>query len=561
MDNNKILCILRVSTNVQDLNSQKSDMLSFITSKGYREEDIEWIESKGASARKANKKYLDFIQSIKDKTGGENGIKTVFIWHLNRLGRIKYYLTMMEHYFVQNGIQMYVKNGFDMPLLDSHGKETLGASIAFSVYASMIEIETSEMIEKMKRGKHENTRIGKYNGGKIHYGYSVDENGKLIINKEESELIKLLFKLYSSGEYSTTSLTKELQLRGYKVRGKNITLHFINSMLKSTAFIGFTEWNGIKRPYPKIISISLFNDVQQRLTNNHKGDITRASKHIHIASKLIICPNCGRKWYANSRSYVCIGHKYHKSELVGYDICDNNNSISVEWLDTAVLQVSKVLELDYIRNFTSEKKDEISRNIEINRQKIESLKDKISGLEDKKSKINELYVEGDYSKLQRDKKISILKEEENLYSSEILKLEDDNQRMEKIKEEYVVKNSLLNGELTFDITPGAEMIPNGGIKNHMEEKYNITHKHIKSVVVSEIDYDFKTQKLITITSIMGDVYRMMFIPKSKLIDKKSGRPVKLYLEVDGEFKPLLLTPETVYPQFFFLDKEKDLGTH
>ena len=44
-----ILCVIRTSTEEQETASQKKDMLEFCISRGFKEEDIEWIEVAGAS--------------------------------------------------------------------------------------------------------------------------------------------------------------------------------------------------------------------------------------------------------------------------------------------------------------------------------------------------------------------------------------------------------------------------------------------------------------------------------------------------------------------------------
>ena len=54
----KILAVIRESTDHQDTESQKREMGDFCIFKGFQEEDIVYIESAGASDRKANKKYL-----------------------------------------------------------------------------------------------------------------------------------------------------------------------------------------------------------------------------------------------------------------------------------------------------------------------------------------------------------------------------------------------------------------------------------------------------------------------------------------------------------------------
>ena len=84
----KILCVLRVSTDQQEIDSQKSDMLNFLTSK-YSEDEIEWLEAEGASAIKVDAKYLQMLDTIKSTISNSTTIKAVAFWSLNRLGRKK----------------------------------------------------------------------------------------------------------------------------------------------------------------------------------------------------------------------------------------------------------------------------------------------------------------------------------------------------------------------------------------------------------------------------------------------------------------------------------------
>ena len=52
-------------------------------------------------------------------------------------------------------------------------------------------------------------------GGKIKLGYKVSEDGYWEIDEEDSKLIRLIFDMYISGEYSLAELGKELKSRGY----------------------------------------------------------------------------------------------------------------------------------------------------------------------------------------------------------------------------------------------------------------------------------------------------------------------------------------------------------
>ena len=69
----KILCIIRTSTVQQELISQHNEMNDYCISLGYSSEQIVFVESAGASARKLNEKYLQFIDQIK--------FPCLILWH------------------------------------------------------------------------------------------------------------------------------------------------------------------------------------------------------------------------------------------------------------------------------------------------------------------------------------------------------------------------------------------------------------------------------------------------------------------------------------------------
>lgn len=50
---------------------------------------------------------------------------------------------------------------------------------------------------------------------KKYYGYDKDKNGELVINKEQAEVVKLIFDLYLGGK-SILGIVKELKERSIK---------------------------------------------------------------------------------------------------------------------------------------------------------------------------------------------------------------------------------------------------------------------------------------------------------------------------------------------------------
>lgn len=301
----KVLCVIRESSIRQEVESQKMNMIPFILSKGFREEEIEWLEVQGASAIKANDVYLNYLEEIKERS---MEVGCVAFWHLNRLGRQKKYITMMEAFFKSNKIQVYIKNP-DITLLDENGKEKFEASLAFSIFAVMVESETEEMLGKFKRGKELNKREGRYNGGAVPLGFKVEDR-RVVVDPKTAPLIKSLYHMYID-KMTIQFIYEWLMGNGHKV--VKTTIHKM-----------------IKNPiYKEIVDEETWNEAQRVIAENTKrGKFTKK----RYASNLIKCPTCGRNYtLRNERSWVCCGHT---DMYKGTDkFCDNSLTIHANHMD------------------------------------------------------------------------------------------------------------------------------------------------------------------------------------------------------------------------------------
>ncbi len=517
-----VIALIRTSTEAQEVESQEKELKQFIIDDDISEDNIIVVGGAGASAIKVDEAYQQNMNEVY-RLIDEGNITAVYAWAVDRIGRNEEVLMAFKNRLLKNGVNIIIKNP-SLRLIDEDGSVNSGIEIAFTLFATIAKQEMENKKARFKRAKKRNTEQGKYNGGRIHYGYTVDKDGKIVIDTEEAEVIRLLYDLYSTGDYSIATIKDELNSRGYKIRGKSVSDHFISNMLHTTAFIGYTEFKGAKRSYDRIISDETYNKVQQVMMNNFKGDITKKTKHVYLASKLIICPECGRHWFATNRSYTCIGHRKYG--------CSNGESISVEWVDVAAWHVAKSCEMEYIYNFTADKAEEARNQIEINNQKIRTIQDKINKVDARKQRINNLYIMGEISGEEQKKHSAKLKSDIAEYQKQIVSLEEDNMK--------------LNDVATFD--PEGTLIrlgrlPISGVYENAEEAYKICHKHIKNITIENYEYKNKVQKLITITTVMGVVKRFLYVPKSKV--KNHGRIIKLFVENDGEFSPLIADKDFV----------------
>lgn len=524
----KVIAIIRTSTIQQEVEAQKNELVNYIMNDGVLEKNIIIVGGAGASAIKVDEAYKKNMQTVYDliETGE---IKSVYAWAIDRIGRNEEILFSFKNYLVKHGVQLVIKNP-SLRLLNEDGTVNNGVELAFSLYATMAKQEMLNKKERFARTKKRNTETGKFNGGILPFGYDVDHNNNIIINEDESNTIKLIFNLYNSGEFSTTSLAKELQNRGITNRDKVIRQSFIYYVLTNTAYIGYSLCDGIKRPYPVIISTALFNAVQNRLKGNKSGDITKQSKHISLCAKLIVCQNCGAKYFYHADNYEC---PYNSNSANRDERCDSIK-IASKWVDIAALAVAKTCELDFILNNAKNKAEEAAETIEVNNQKISVLKDKINGIEDRKKRVADNYEFGLIDEVEMRQNAFKIKEDLRQYNNQIAALKEENERLKVLVNETDDGILIRTGRLTVS-----------GINENVEFNYKLTHKHIKKITVEKYAHNGKMQRLITITTIMGDVFEWLYMPKCRII--KNGFQQKLFYKKDDEFINYVGNENLVHP--------------
>lgn len=500
----KILGVVRASTDHQEIISQKQELATYIISNGFNEAEIEWLEVQGASARKANKEYLDLLQSIKDHIMLSDTIKSVAFWHLNRLGRIDTYLIDMKNWFIENKIQVYVKNP-SLTLLDPDGKVNAGAEIAWGVYATMVKQETQEMFAKIARGKNRNKENGIYNGGTVLFGCKVDPITKKVIpNNEEIEVLHILFTEYSKNKLSTYLLAKEMNDRGITQRGKKITGQWVQRILTTTAM-------------RSIVGEELYDLVQSIVRSRN---VNRKTKHIHIAGGLVRCPLCGCRMFAESKGYKCYNH-YNQNRNDTSISCSFTAKLSTKIIDNLAFEIAMVGYADYMSVSNQEALEEYQNELMVNRQKIEENKRRLEKLDSKRERIKSLYVDGDITKKEYDKmKLSVKSENESLLEDNDFlgqKIIDLQLRIQGIKDSGDFDRILkaFNDKDVFD----------------EKEAYDVVHKFINTITFYKIKNGLYH---ITITDIKGYEWKFKYLPYDKkgneLYDITGGVEVRYKLK-------------------------------
>lgn len=436
----RVLAIVRASTERQEIVSQHNDMVAFASKKGFKENEIEWIEVKGASARKLNKKYLQMIEDIKNTITNNPTLNTVIAFHLNRLGRVASKLTEMMEWFTEHKIQVLIENP-SITLLNDDLTRNAAAEITWSIFATMVKFDTDEMFDKYTRGKKHNASIGKFNGGqKVRYGYKLDANNYYIIDKESAEQIVMIYEMYASRKYSYYTLIAELESRGIKrTDGISYRLEFLRDMLSNECYCGVANKKFLNRVYPQIISKELFEKCKQVRKENNTSQV-RHSKKVHLGAMIWKCNNCGYYLTSSCGFYHCSHHynKYAYSDIENR--CSMTRTFCEKYVDLMLWEVAFHKHLDFLLQDSDLSKKETEEQIQILKEKINALNEKINGIDARKKALSDLYLDGTYTKeefnIRRIKLETSIKDNKDL----LVKYNEDIERLNNIlntpKENY-----------------------------------------------------------------------------------------------------------------------------
>ena len=196
------------------------------------------------------------------------------------------------------------------------GSKNLDGILLENVYIGLAEYYSAELSQKIKRGLHENRSKGLFPGGRIAYGYRV-ENKRVLIDEERAKIVLYVFQQYAQGVIAK-DIIADLTEKGVTYHGKPFALNTLYGMLRLRKYIGIcncagTDYDNI---YPPIVPTTLFDEVGRILEKNKIGSKSREVEFL-LKGKLI-CGYCGKSLQGDSGTskngtvkyyYKCMGRK------------------------------------------------------------------------------------------------------------------------------------------------------------------------------------------------------------------------------------------------------------
>jgi len=493
----KAIIWCRVSTTQQEFDSQKKDLIEQAIRDGFKKEsDRIVIGEAGASAIKMNEVYQQEVDKLIEAIDTVSGVSTIYVWEVSRLARNEIAFYQMKDKIIKNRIQL-ICNVPQIKLLDDNGEVNHGMEITLNLLVTLAKQEMEIKMKRFDRGRRRKAAEGKWTGGTISYGYTVDFNrDRLIVRDEEkAQYVKEIYEKYEAG-MSQAAIARDFFERGIT----EITLHQVNRILNNERYTGKMMIHGgaFERAFPPIITKEQYERCR-KIADKNNLTLSKA-KNVYYGDHIVRCYKCGKYCDVQGVCYHCydaFNRLKSLSSATAKPNCDNHLCISANCMDSLLWYVAIEVETDYILNSAEKDRQLYQEKIKNLKAKFDNIEKRLAKCDEKRQRVRDVYLEGDLSIEERDKRYQKIELERHDILNEKIEYQNDIEHYENLIETVL-------GKYSFDDIESIE----GNLKQIMKlsqqiasitddkERSEIVHRHFKKVTYENatIEIEFKTGK-------------------------------------------------------------------
>lgn len=341
--------LLRCSTNLQDYNRQKNDLLALADKLGFnvREEYIfgEYVTGKD-DIRKGNRQS---IQSLIDVCL-ESMVDAVLIWEVSRLSRnFIYGVTTIDKFNRDYKIPIYFRDKRKWTIDIETGKIDIDFEKDLRKYFEQAEAELITLGSRLASGKRDAAGLNQVIGSVASFGYE-RVNKRNVINPVTSLVVKEMYEKYLEEGATLLSVSSYLSAKYPQYIVKLRSAGSIRNILVNKANTGilvytiYDEIDDIGYRYevmqPSIISVEVYNAVLAKLKKNRTITAYPHSKK-HLLQKMLFCYECGT-CYTPSES-LKRGTCYYRcgQKTAHIKPCNNSMSLNESIIDSVIWKFLK----------------------------------------------------------------------------------------------------------------------------------------------------------------------------------------------------------------------------
>jgi len=390
MNKTKAIIYARVSTKEQEetgysLDSQEKLLKDYAQNKGFDTKKTIRV-SESASGKQIRKTFNEML-----RYATKNKIPVILCEKIDRLTRnLKDAASISDWLSDDDKREVhFVKESFVV------NKNTRAhENLVWDMKVAIARFYANNLSEEVRKGQREKLAQG-WLPTTPPLGYkTIGEKGHKIhvIDKEVAPLVRKMFNLYATGNYSLNALLQKMYEEGLRNRkGRRICKSRLHEYLSEPFYYGKFRWSGQihKGQHEPLISKELFDEVQAKLTR--KIGSPQYKKHLPVFKAKIECELCGGlitweiqrgHWYGHCNHYKgCPREKFLRQgdvedQLFPYfDRVAPKNERVLQWLEKG-LKEDQSVEIDY----HTKKRDRLNAIVAKADKRIEeAYKDKIDG--------------------------------------------------------------------------------------------------------------------------------------------------------------------------------------
>lgn len=339
-----------------------------------------------------------------------------------RIGRVDYVLTKSVSRFSRNTadclslvrelLSYNIPIYFEKENLDTGSMES---ELILAILSSMAQSESESISQNVKWGIRKRIKNGTFKLGYQPYGYMCDDNGDVVINPTEVDIVRLIYTsaLSGMGAYKIAQLLESRKIPTRK--GGNWSPATIIDILTNEKYYGAAllqktytdsnfkrhvnngelEKNLILDHHEPIISKADFDKVQElmKLHIDERGIAPGETKYLnrYAFSSKIICGECGSAFKRQTQevgiAWCCKTHLAHKDQCSIKAIKDEALKAAFVNMVNKLVFGYKLILVPYYEHLLLAQTDE-------NHQGIIELKHKIQKNLDRKNDLRKLRVDG-----------------------------------------------------------------------------------------------------------------------------------------------------------------------
>ena len=455
----------------ESITNQKSLLLQYVSENNLNVYDI-YIDD-GYSG--TNFDRPDFNRLIKDIESGK--VNMVITKDMSRLGR-DYIGTgnLIEKYFPEHNVRYIAVTDNIDTFLDSSNNDIAPFK------AIMNDMYAKDISKKIKSSLRTKQKDGKWVGGRTPFGYKQDPDDKnhLIVNLEQAEVVKRIFKMSLEG-LTFFKIAKQLTEEGI-----NTPAQYYNFLWRSNKTIKYGKWHAktirdiltnrnytgdlvqnkrskvnykvkkvvkndpskyiiVENTHEAIIDKDTFYEVQKKIPKNVGRN---EKKENHLLDGLLYCGDCGHRISVGARRKVdnrcytiCNYYRTYMKERLCTLHSNNYDILEKAIIDSLKISCINYINKNTIKNTIKNKLNYLS-NID-NKREINLLKQEIKQINDNLDtiyidKLNKVINEDQFNrvKIKLQNELNIKQDKlNNLIIKDTINI--DNKNKEKLLNKYI----------------------------------------------------------------------------------------------------------------------------